>query len=612
MEEDNVERVYPDNVEVYGNDGELTEEQQKVRDELRKERLNRSLVAYNMPEDKFTAPQEYTEESVNKVDGLVKYIDGLDLEDELKENIKTHALGVFLSNPKNVVKKVVVGKLKDNYTAANLSQFTIDLEADNVDDCISNHINGAFREFKFRNEQHKAETRRQLVQKALFENFSDPIAFNADPESDYARRQVLVDLLLQEMGEFNPAASMRQQEDYLEKRIKSNLARTITVPKALAHLLIPCPPFGNNAFPSASVKTNLNKILSNKRFGDPGQNRPLKEYIQVLVNAISGSYTAEAAYDLLLFVTSNKVRDYVKLQFERNVKFAQTWIQLQLAYSPKFSAEEISTKINNLIKTRPVNPNQAIIELVTLIGQKHAHLDPKTRDILSTHDQKEFTFLLLAKWFPSYYPQIRKSFENIEAEALNNGEQMQNPDLILNTLIVENIRNAAPISVRQAQMNALMASSVNDDENKEIMNLDAISEQFQQNTSNQSLALTMDQTHDSNVHIEAMNTRPQGNRPGQNRFNGAQPKTNRIQISKFMYGKCWLCGSSSHRKGQCDKFDPSTPLSTQCNLCYGYHGNLKCFHHRANVHEFEAQHESAQDLDQRAITYEQQHFQNQE
>ena len=569
-------------------------ETDKAKRDLETQRLNDTLLPYRVPEDMYDLPVANVADARQPVASLIRYLNTIDeLQEATKQGIIAHAVGTYAANPRNHTKKVTIKKREDEYDRARLGDFEIDTAAHSASDAIGDFGHGeeagSFRRFKFRNEHHKAETRRQLILKALLEVLSEPLGEDADAE-EIEQRNSLIESLFTEIGNFNPSKDLRAAEKTLEQKVKTSLARSTNIPKTLGHNILPVPVLGFNDFVSADVKANISKILGNKLFGDPNHGKPLKEFLSVLTHAISGTYSASASFDLLLHVLTNAPRKYVKVQYERKViPFSTCWIQLQISYLQKSSVDEIQAKLKRLMVQRPNNPNEILTKIVNLVSEKNAAYEPKTRETISSFEIRTYILKLIETWWPHYYSGLFKQFETIEAEALAAGQELLPPDVTLNVLICDYIRGAAAISQKQAEANARMASAETV-EFHEISTPDAISAQ-----TTQLLSLGSGQNEHENVdstpqqpEVAAWNARPQQQQRQSGPPQGARARTKFIP-PPHLRNKCYLCASSTHVKPNCPVYDPKMPLGRMCSTCGALHTPARCRNDTARVHELEYQ-----------------------
>ena len=196
---------------------------------------------------------------------------------------------------------------KAPYTNTKLSTFELDMAASTAANCIG-ETEGEFSKTEFQTPKHAHLVKQSLIDLALFKCLLEPLPAG-DPGE--ANRNLLRTSLMQEKLKFNLCSIEKSHEEYVEKKVKMDLAQANSiVTTADSHLVVP-PPLGTQVpklfncrykciktqmvftilqpFASAEIKSTINKLLLGEKFGQNGQSKPLKEYLTLLGKSLLAS-----------------------------------------------------------------------------------------------------------------------------------------------------------------------------------------------------------------------------------------------------------------------------------------------------------------------------------
>ena len=554
----------------------------KVKDETRQLALNETLLPYELDKDESRIQYSVKDQRSGAKD-LLDFIEKLELGNTDTPVVRQHALGYYLANNRNVQRTMNISQKPDDYEGQLLSKFPLNVEtATTVDQVIGNVEDGEFKKFKFQSPYHQHITKANLIDIALFQILTNPLA-EGDPNS--ATQAALKGTLINAKKNINAAKVARDHEEAIEKRVRLEMTKANNLTATNTSHLVVCPELGRQTYPSGELKTTLTKLINNTPFGQSGNHRPLKDYLSILTSVIAGVFDEAGSYDLLLHILTGLPRQYVKHNMERQLSFKVNWTQLQLAFSRKESASELLSKLSQVLRTRPNNILQTITQIVHLVLSKNQlnEFESGELKVINNLEIKNCIMVMLTRFYPSWMPIIRRQYDGIVQSCKANNLQMNPPDVVLATLISDTIRNAPPQSGKVMEIHESSTAEVKEFETsngflteEELFNLTEPGEE----------GIPEDPTD-----VEAFQTRkPQSSRgrPNQRYQNlGSRPRT-RFRVPESMRGKCLLCGSQNHVMSQCTCYSNKQLNTRKCNLCECYHVG-KCRNNQPKVYEIEYQ-----------------------
>ena len=552
----------------------------KIREETRRMAIDETLLPYELDQDESRIQYSIKDQRSGAKD-LLKFINDMELGNDTAP-VKQQALGYYLANNRNVQRTMNISQKPDEYEGQLLSKFPLNTTtATTVDQVIGNVDDGEFKKFKFQSTYHEHVTKANLIDIALFKILSAPLA-NGDP--NFANQVALKTTLLEAKMGINAAKVARDHEEAIEKRVRLEMAKANNITAANTSHFVVCPELGRQTYPSGELKTTLTKLINNTPFGQPGNHRPLKDYLSILTSVIAGVFDQAGAYDLLLHILAGLPRQYVKHNVERGLSFKVNWSQLQLAYSSKESASELLSKLSQVLRTRPNNMLHAITKIVHLVLSKNQlnEFEPGELKVINNLEIKNCIMVMLTRFYPSWMPIIRRQYDGIVQSCKANNLEMNPPDVVLATLISDTIRNAPPQGGKVMEIHESATSEVKEFERsngflteEDLFTMTEPEEESEQGEP---------------TDVEAFQTRrpPPRGRPNQRYPNsGARPR-NRFRVPENMRGRCLLCGSQDHVMSQCNCYSDRQLNTRKCNYCDCYHRG-KCRNNQPKVYEIEYQ-----------------------
>ena len=528
-------------------------------------RLSETMLPYTTNEDRtrIDATPEATNNGASEA--LHARMDELNLTGTTRQIVEGFGQSILMRREPG--KTLNLTEKPNPWEGKNLDWFQIDLNRETVEGMVGTTIDPnstvqrRFASAAFSSEAQKQQTLQSLVNYCfmkLNQPFTDEEATAAfvdavNVETARARlkakRQRQMAACITFMGNFNPALLQEKHREHLAKSVQNDVLRKTTLKELGGRQIIAPPPLGKLANAETIVLKDLDIVISRTPFGSAHNTKPLSYFLERVFSVIAGTYSEKGSYQILRSVLCSKPYELVMGNEEEGLPFDQTWMDLQYSFGTYGDSNEgLDRKIEECLRTRPVDIKSTIADLRMLIRKKNRHLDSNERDIITNSQVKTYIFRLLAIWHPTYVPTIRHRFEELESHVRENDYKSIPSPILLTRIIAEYIKDSRAVSDRQARINELHLLGLSD-----IAELSSC--QDARNSSNE-----------GNLEISAFNYR--------NQQQGNQNNTRySFDIPEHLKDKCLKCASSGHLMRDCSKY-PNEPLSsTICVYCRGKHSS---------------------------------------
>ena len=539
-------------------------------------RLSETMLPFTTNEDRTSIDATPAAANNGASEALHARMDELNLTGTTRQIVEGFGQSILMRREPG--KTLNLTEKPNPWEGKNLDWFQIDLNRETVQDMVGTTIdpNAAvqrrFATTAFTSEAQKQQTLYNLVNYCymkLNQPFTDDeamAAFAGAANVETARtrmqqkRQRQLNACITFMGNFNPCILQHQHQKQLAKSIQNDVLRKTTLKELGGRQIIAPPPLGKSSNADTIVLKDLDIIISRTPFGSPHNTKPLSYFLERAFSVIAGTYSEKGSYQVLRSVLCSKPYELVMGNEEEGLPFEQTWMDLQYSFGTYGDSDEgIDRKIEECLRTRPVDIKSTIAELRMLIRKKNRNLDLAERDIISNSQIKSYIFKLLAIWHPTYVPTVRHRFEELESHVREHDYKAIPSPILLTRIIAEYVKDSRAVSQTQARINEL-----------HLYGLSEVSElSTPQNASQYS-------SNEGNLEISAFQFRNQGN---QNNTKYS------FDIPDHLKDKCLKCANPGHLYRECPKY-PGEPLSsTVCIYCRGKHSS-KC--KNLGIHEMQA------------------------
>jgi hypothetical protein len=345
--------------------------------------------------------------------------------------------------------------------------------------------------------------------------------------------------------------------------------------------------------------------LDNKKIGtgyEQGVNTNPKYAMKVLYNhIIDNDLNETCSLHFIKAYMTTKMQKIIQSREDFGRTFEEIWYDVQGVTKPRINRGDLNSKINDLLKTPPVDLNQVINEIQFFRTQLHENDPIETKKEVMSMEYHRDLQTLVRKYYPAYESVIDQEVSQKIAQIRSSGGVLQITQIYLDTF-QETVRNAIPLGkLETMELNLRDESSPCEAQSGEkgtltVNHVEEISDRDWRQTLDQRIEkmstqmVEMYNTNQLDRRDRTMNNPPQGY-TGQNRF-PAPPVTDqnrtgnggggpakqmewRGQSDEKSTGRCQLCGMGNHEHPKCKRYEGVIPTNQRCETCPGFHPQTK-------------------------------------